>query len=91
LQLASPLFNKITVCLNPQYYQGRSFEIEVTGDPAQDSYIQSASLNGEPLNQCWIDWNNLVSRGGKLGIVLGKSPNIKWGVEMPPPSLSDTK
>jgi predicted alpha-1,2-mannosidase len=89
LQLASPLFSKIEISLNPQYYPGGSFEIEVKGDPSKDTYIQSASLNGAPLRQCWINWNDLVTRGGKLEMVLGGNPNEQWGVEIPPPSLSD--
>ena len=91
LQLASPLFNRILVRLNSKYYPGKSFEIEVAGDPARDGYIQSASLNGVPLQRCWINWRDLVSRGGKLRLVLGATPNEKWGIEMPPPSLSDAK
>ena len=88
LQLASPLFNNIKIRLNPQYHPGGSFEIQVNGDPAKDSYIQSASLNGKPLNRCWIDWNNLVTHGGKLELELGDKPNKQWGVKTPPPSLS---
>jgi predicted alpha-1,2-mannosidase len=91
MQLASPLFNKIVIQLDPQYYKGGSLEIDVAGDPAKESYIQSASLNGEPLNQCWIKWNTLVMHGGKLEIILGEKPNEKWGVEIPPPSLSDSE
>lgn len=91
MQLGSPLFSKIIIRLDPQYYQGKSLEIEVAGDPAKDSYIQSASLNGEPLNECWIRWNTLVTRGGKLEMVLGEKPNEKWGVKTPPPSLSDAQ
>lgn len=90
LQLASPLFKKITVHLNPQYYPGGTFEIEVKGDPVRDNYIESASLNGEPLNKCWIKWRDLVIRGGKLEEELGDKPNLKWGVESPPPSLSES-
>jgi predicted alpha-1,2-mannosidase len=88
MQLASPLFSKIVIQLDPHYYQGDSLEIETTGDPSKNNYIQSASLNGKPLKQCWIAWNTLVTHGGKLGIVLGKKPNKNWGVEIPPPSLS---
>lgn len=91
LQLASPLFNQIVVRLNSQYHQGKSFEIEVIGNPSNDSYIQSANLNGEPLNRCWIDWSKLASQGGKLVMVLGATPNDKWGTEPPPPSLSDSQ
>jgi predicted alpha-1,2-mannosidase len=89
MQLSAPLFSKITILLDHHYYRGGTFEIEVKGDPARDNYIQSASLNGQPLNQCWIDWATLVTRGGKLDEVLGARPNEQWGVNPPPPSFSE--
>jgi len=91
LQLASPLFSKIEIQLDPHYYKGGTFEIEVKGDPSKDSYIQSAFLNGEPLNECWVRWDTLVTRGGKLELVLGEKPNEQWGVKIPPPSQSDVQ
>lgn len=90
MQLASPLFKKIIIQLDPQYYPGKPFEIEVNGNPAQDQYIQSASLNGKPLNRCWIDWDSIVS-GGKLEVNLTKQPNEGWGATNLPPSMSDPK
>jgi len=87
LQLASPLFSKIIIHLNSQYYQGGAFEIDVNGDPAKDEYIQSVTLNGEVLNECWIAWTK-VTRGGRLGLELGARPKTTWGIKTPPPSLS---
>jgi predicted alpha-1,2-mannosidase len=91
MQLASPLFHKIVIHLDPKYYKGSSLEIETKGDPSRDTYIQSASLNGETVDRCWIPWNALVNHGGKLKIVLGEKPNKNWGVGTPPPSLSDSQ
>ena len=90
MQLATPLFSRTTIRLDQRYHKGNAIEIEVKGDPTKDIYIQSASLNGSPLSHCWIEWNTLVTQGGKLEMVLGERPNEKWGVEVPPPSLSDT-
>jgi predicted alpha-1,2-mannosidase len=87
LQMASPLFSRVVIHLNPQYYKGGTFEINVKGDPAQDDYIQSANLNGEHLDQCWIPWTTVIG-GGRLELDLGASPNPTWGVNTPPPSLS---
>jgi predicted alpha-1,2-mannosidase len=89
MQLSSPLFSKIVIRLNPGYYKGGYLEIETKNDPSKDCYIQSASLNGEPLNQCWIPWNTLVMRGGRLRIVLGGKPNKNWAAKNPPPSFSE--
>jgi len=90
LQLASPLFSKVVIHFNPQYYNGGTFEIDVQGDPATEEYVRSANLNGEDLDRCWIPWKTVIS-GGRLELVLGTTPNPTWGVKTPPPSLSTSQ
>jgi predicted alpha-1,2-mannosidase len=85
LQLASPLFSKIRLRLHPDFYPGKLWEIRVAGDPARDQYIQSARLNNQPLDRCWIPWETLV-KGGALDLVLGEKANQGWGAKEPPPS-----
>jgi putative alpha-1,2-mannosidase len=87
LQLATPLFDSVMIHLHPEYHRGRSFEIRSTGDPSTHSYIRSARFNGEPLNQCWVYWDQ-VTAGGSLELVLGVNPNPDWGSNSPPPSAS---
>jgi|GEM_PF-2647580 len=48
-----------------------------SGDLA-DCYVQSATLNGKPLNRCWITYQEITA-GGTLDFVLGASPNKAWG------------
>ncbi|SNS42225.1 alpha-1,2-mannosidase, putative [Granulicella rosea] len=63
---------------------GKIFSIDVTqGDPATDTYIQSAALNGKPLDRAWVH-DNEVRAGGKLTLILGSQPNKQWGLEPPP-------
>ena len=90
MQLGSPLFNKIVIQLHPDYYKGKNFEIDAIGNLPKDSYIQSASLDGKPLDHCWIEWNSVVS-GGKLEVNLASQPNKHWGTTNLPPSLSDSQ
>jgi predicted alpha-1,2-mannosidase len=85
LQLASPLFNRIRIQLHPDFHSGTAFEIRTAGDPARDGYIQSARLNDEPLERCWIPWKTIIS-GGSLDLVLGSQPHATWGRAEPPPS-----
>ena len=44
------------------------------------SYIQSATLNGQPLNRCWLSYAEITA-GGTLDLVLGPQPNKSWGIE----------
>lgn len=50
-------------------------------------YIQSATLNGQPLNQSWLR-HAQIARGGTLRLRMGSAPT-SWGRENPPPSVSD--
>ena len=77
-QLGSPIFDKVKIELNQDYYPGKEFTIVVNGNSAENVFIQSSSLNKKPLQKCWIDHNNLVN-GGELILNLGKDPNKNWG------------
>ncbi len=87
MQLAAPLFERIRIRLNQKYYPGEAFEIRSEGKPAETPYVQSASLNGRPLDRCWISWPDIVS-GGMLELRVDAQPNPKWGTTQPPPSAS---
>jgi predicted alpha-1,2-mannosidase len=51
-------------------------------------FIQSATLNGAPLNTSWLR-HKQIENGGTLVFTMGSSPS-KWGTADPPPSMSDT-
>jgi predicted alpha-1,2-mannosidase len=79
-EITSPLFDRVTVTLDPRYYPGRRFTITTRDNAPGNVYIQSASLNGQPLNdRFWITHRELTS-GGTLEITLGPQPNRRWGV-----------
>lgn len=46
-------------------------------------YIQSASLNRKPLNNCWFS-HEVYAKGGLLEFWLRPNPNKKWGMEVLP-------
>jgi predicted alpha-1,2-mannosidase len=50
-------------------------------------YIQSATLNGAPLNASWFR-HAQIAEGGTLVFTLGSAPT-DWGTTTPPPSMSD--
>ncbi|HEY5510020.1 MAG TPA: glycoside hydrolase domain-containing protein [Prolixibacteraceae bacterium] len=61
----------------------------VTCASAQTKYVQSAILNGEPLNRPWFEHSTLM-KGGTLVLNMGPRPNKQWGssLEAIPPSMS---
>ncbi|MFZ5938993.1 MAG: GH92 family glycosyl hydrolase [Bacteroidota bacterium] len=88
-EIGSPLFEKITIHLDKNYYPGGEFVIEAKNVSGDNRYIQSAKLNGEALNRPWFYHDELV-KGGTLVLKMGPKPNEKWGSrpEDAPPSLS---
>ena len=78
VELGSPVFDKIIVHLDPAFYKGKSFEIEVRNNGPENYYIQSAELNGKSLPNQWI-YHDQITAGGKLTLVMGKEPNKNWG------------
>jgi predicted alpha-1,2-mannosidase len=83
--IGSPIFKKSTIELGNK----KSFVIEAKNVSAQNKYVQSATLNGEPLNKTWFEHATLL-KGGTLVLTMGPRPNRKWGSapETAPPSMS---
>jgi predicted alpha-1,2-mannosidase len=76
LELTSPLFDKIEWNL----VNGKTFTVNVVNNAPQNHYIQSATLNGQQYNRCYINYNDIIN-GGTLDLVMGDLPNTKWGLE----------
>lgn len=87
--IGSPIFNNVTIHLPDYHYGGKDFVIEARNVSDENMYIQSASLNGEPLEKPWITHLD-VAEGGKLTFEMGPEPNKEWGSdpEDAPPSMS---
>jgi predicted alpha-1,2-mannosidase len=88
-EIGSPIFDKVTIYLDKKYYKGGRFVIEAKNNSNTNIYIQSATLNGKPLNKSWFYHRQLVN-GGKLVLQMGPSPNKQWGSapEAAPPSMT---
>lgn len=77
-EIGSPLFDKAIIHLDKDYYSGNDFVIETINNSKENRYIQSATLNGKPLNVPWFFHSELV-KGGVLKLIMGPKPNMKWG------------
>ena len=88
-EIGSPLFEKITIQLDPKYYKGKTFTIIAKGTSDANRYIQSAKLDGKPLTKPWFYHSDLVD-GGSLILQMGAKPNMNWGSKPQdaPPSMS---
>lgn len=71
--LGSPLFDKVTIRLNKEYYTGDTFVIEATGNSKENKYAESYELNGQPLKDLRIPFLS-VTKGGHLQVRMGSSP-----------------
>jgi len=83
--IGSPVFNRATIHLG----KGRDFVIVAKNNSPKNVYIQSARLNGAPLNRPWFSHAD-IANGGRLDFVMGPRPNKSWG-NLPaaaPPSMS---
>jgi predicted alpha-1,2-mannosidase len=85
-EITSPIFDKITIALDPVYYPGKQFTIITHNNSAENLYIQKATLNGKPLERFWFTHEE-YAQGGELEIWLGPSPNKNWGLASPPVEL----
>jgi predicted alpha-1,2-mannosidase len=90
-EIGSPLFDKIIIHLNSDYYLGKTFAIVAKNNSKKNIYIQSATLNGKSLDKPWI-YHSQIVKGGKLVLKMGPKPNKNWGSDpddAPPSMTSD--
>ena len=74
IQIGSPLFDKITIRLNPDYYKGKKFIIETKNNSGRNMYIRAAAFNGKAYNSVQIPFKKLTE-GGKLVLEMDDNPN----------------
>lgn len=71
-QITSPVFSKITIHLDNDYYQGKTFVIEAPKSNDENIYIQKMQLNGKPYSAYTLKHADIV-KGGILKIELDKN------------------
>lgn len=69
-QIGGPLFDKVVIQLNPQYYKGKHLVIETLNNSNGTPYIQKASFNGKIMDGISLPFSELV-RGGNLSLWMG--------------------
>jgi putative alpha-1,2-mannosidase len=89
-QIGSPLFDKITVKLDPDYYDGGELIIRTLKNSPRNIYVQAATFNGESLGKYWVERNMLV-KGGELILEMGAEPVTDKTSQVLPPSMSSAE
>ncbi|MGO8701939.1 MAG: GH92 family glycosyl hydrolase [Limisphaerales bacterium] len=87
--IGSPVVNKAVLHLDADKYHGRAFTVLAEKNAPENIYIQSATLNGKPLNRAWLRHEEIIA-GGTLRLVMGSKPNTEWGSapeNRPPPTM----
>lgn len=73
-QIGSPIFNKITINLNPDYYQGSEFVIHAKNNNADNMFVKKVTLNNELVNNYSIKHADII-KGGELNLEMTNKPN----------------
>lgn len=83
--LGAPLVDKATIDLGG----GRSLVIEAEALSDAYRYVKGVTLNGTPLDRCWISHDEIAA-GGTLRLTMDAEPNRGWasGPGAAPPSMT---
>ena len=82
--ISSPVFKEVSIHLE----NGHSLHIIAQNAGPENIYIQSAMLNGKPLQQNWFRHTDIIN-GGTLSFVMGNKSSGWSTTAQLPPSMSD--
>lgn len=84
-EIGSPIFERTAIRMG----NGKLFTIVANHVSARNKYIQSAELNGKPLDHAWFRHRD-IAEGGTLVLEMADHPSFEWGSapQEAPPSMS---
>ena len=84
--VGSPIFDRASIALRHGH-----FTVEAPGASLVGKYVQSAALNGKPLERTWFG-DDALRPGGVLHLGMGPLANTTWATDPAdvPPSVSDS-
>ncbi len=85
-QFGSPQFDKVTIQLSNN--SDKKLIIETKNNSLENMFVQGIKFNDKEIENCWINRTELM-KGGTLKFEMDSIPNKNWGVEIPPPSMSN--
>lgn len=82
-RLGSPLFDSITLHLNPAFYPDTTFTILANGNSADNVFVQSAMLNGHPYRAAMLSHKDITA-GGTLELIMNSVPPSEFPASYTP-------
>jgi len=79
--IGSPMYKRMSLALA----NGKTFRVEASNNSVENIYIQSANLNGRPLDVPIITWEQ-IQAGGVLRFAMGQKPS-QWASKWRPSSI----
>lgn len=73
LAIGSPLFDKIVIKLNRNYFQGRKFKMNMSGNSKRNVYVKDYALNGKALHRTRLQFSDFA-KGGRLDMTMSDTP-----------------
>ena len=73
-EIGSPLFPEVKMHVG----NGKTFTVLAPEVSAENIYIQSVKLNGQPYDKSYITYQDIIN-GSTLKFVMGKKPNKNFG------------
>jgi predicted alpha-1,2-mannosidase len=83
--IGAPQVDKAAIDLGGQ----RTFTVEAQNLSPVNTYVTGASLNGKPLDRCWLSHADIAA-GGTLRLTMGAEPTTAWASapDAAPPSMT---
>lgn len=73
-QIGSPIFDKVTIKLNPKYYSNNTFTIKTINNSSTNIYVNNVTFNDKPVENYKISQDNIVE-GGEMILEMSDEVN----------------
>ncbi|UZD23999.1 GH92 family glycosyl hydrolase [Algoriphagus halophytocola] len=73
-QIGSPIFDQVSIKLNPKYYPGKEFIIKTLGNSPEHVYIKRANWKSQPLPALDLRHSQII-HGGELLLEMSNQAN----------------
>ncbi len=70
-QIGSPIFNRITIKLNPDYYPGKEFVIRAPKNNSENVFVDKLKFNNKEISNFSISHKDIIN-GGELILEMSK-------------------
>ncbi len=73
-QLGSPIFDKVTIHLNPDFYAGKTFAVITENNKSENVFVREVLFNDEPIKDLAITHHQITNGGTLVLKMAGETP-----------------